>query len=919
MFYSVSLSMRRFFRQVLVSGLLVFSGSVFAQVTGADVEEEDITAPTLLNLDPVDDAIDVNLDVQLRLVFSEAIARDRRANNFELRRKDNDAEVFDLGSNVQVQTTNVTNDTLLINLPTELEDLTEYYLFVSATAVEDVSSNQNKFAGLLTPEDYNFTTGDFQPPAVIGYTPQIDASTVGLSQNLELEFDEPVQTGGGAIALYQGTPQVLFHDPLNDASLLNVTQGYFFADNNVSFNPDPILGVNDGAGGGDFGGDTPADRTVYNGFDGGFMEANGFSFGSVNPTVIEWQNIDVTGAERLHFSADFASALRPDTNDSVIIEAIVDGGTPVRVLAFTSSTLDGVFEAEDTGRRLTDTAQRFARTIPGTGTSLTIRATLSLSGTDDSGDDIAIDNVRVFGDGVGTSTQVEQVAATSDTTTMVGNTMRFDPDTYLDPSQSYYVVVEPGAVTDTQPALNAFIGIVAGDWRFTTGAFTPPSVSALSPAQGETDVSLSPSFSITFDRAMQLGTSSIELRRASDDALVESFDVTMPKQVSLGTNSITNDTVFFASGLLHDTNTDYYVLVPPGALLDGASTGNEFRGISDTSTWRFTTTSAAAELSLSGDSSLLESDTSQLTVTRSVVNVAPLEITISNSLSTALTTPLTVTIPANSASVMFQVAGVNDDVINASRVASVGVSAAGYAQKTIELEIIDEDDDDSDTIADLVDNCPIIANTDQADLDRDGFGDACDADDDNDTFADDVDNCPLIANSDQADLDRDGLGDACDTDDDDDTVADVVDNCPMVTNIDQADLDRDGFGDVCDTDIDGDTVTNNVDNCPLIANSDQADFESDGVGDVCDSDDDGDGLPDAYELANGLDPRNSFDRDADPDRDGFTNLREYELGSNPQMADTDDNANGIPDAVENQVPDLTPILQLLLLDDDARR
>ena len=197
--------------------------------------------------------------------------------------------------------------------------------------------------------------------------------------------------------------------------------------------------------------------------------------------------------------------------------------------------------------------------------------------------------------------------------------------------------------------------------------------------------------------------------------------------------------------------------------------------------------------------------------------------------------------------------------------------------------------------------------------------DACDADDDNDTFADDVDNCPLIANSDQADLDRDGLGDACDTDDDDDTVADVVDNCPMVTNIDQADLDRDGFGDVCDTDIDGDTVTNNVDNCPLIANSDQADFESDGVGDVCDSDDDGDGLPDAYELANGLDPRNSFDRDADPDRDGFTNLREYELGSNPQMADTDDNANGIPDAVENQVPDLTPILQLLLLDDDARR
>lgn len=47
------------------------------------------------------------------------------------------------------------------------------------------------------------------------------------------------------------------------------------------------------------------------------------------------------------------------------------------------------------------------------------------------------------------------------------------------------------------------------------------------------------------------------------------------------------------------------------------------------------------------------------------------------------------------------------------------------------------------------------------------------------------DNCPLVANADQANSDRDGWGDVCD-------------NCPAVASLDQADADNDGVGDVCD-------------------------------------------------------------------------------------------------------------------------
>ncbi len=69
---------------------------------------------------------------------------------------------------------------------------------------------------------------------------------------------------------------------------------------------------------------------------------------------------------------------------------------------------------------------------------------------------------------------------------------------------------------------------------------------------------------------------------------------------------------------------------------------------------------------------------------------------------------------------------------------------------------------------------------------------------DNDTVCGMLDNCPVNANSDQADMNSDGEGDACDTDIDGDGDLNVADNCPFVVNPDQADADGDNVGDVCD-------------------------------------------------------------------------------------------------------------------------
>lgn len=53
------------------------------------------------------------------------------------------------------------------------------------------------------------------------------------------------------------------------------------------------------------------------------------------------------------------------------------------------------------------------------------------------------------------------------------------------------------------------------------------------------------------------------------------------------------------------------------------------------------------------------------------------------------------------------------------------------------------------------------------------------------------DNCVLVPNVDQSNVDEDDFGDACD-------------NCRAVKNDDQKDTDVDKFGDECDEDIDGD-------------------------------------------------------------------------------------------------------------------
>ena len=246
--------------------------------------------------------------------------------------------------------------------------------------------------------------------------------------------------------------------------------------------------------------------------------------------TLEIIGIDISGKENLEFKALFAedddgSNEDWDLEDSVIVAVQIDGGGFVNILRFESVPDGDAFNA-----------------VPALDTDF-----------DGNGDGTEL-----------TEDFSEFIAAIPGT----GNTLDIritfdldggDEDIAIDNIQ----VCESDVTTDTDP----------------------PTLLALSPMDDATDVPVDTSLVIQFSEPIDTGmcgASSIQLFDTSSTTPIEEFDICTSTQLT-----ISGDSLIIEPSRDLDSGTIYYVLIADDAIVDTA--GNAFVGISDTTTWSFST------------------------------------------------------------------------------------------------------------------------------------------------------------------------------------------------------------------------------------------------------------------------------------------------------------------------------------------
>ncbi len=214
-------------------------------------------------------------------------------------------------------------------------------------------------------------------------------------------------------------------------------------------------------------------------------------------------------------------------------------------------------------------------------------------------------------------------------------------------------------------------------------------------------------------------------------------------------------------------------------------------------------------------------------------------------------------------------------------------------------------DDDNDGIYDYNDSCPEGPVGWISTLENDEDQNGCeDVDSDGDGYVDQLDTCPNVPD-DQADLDGDGIGDACETDTDGDGISDEFDACPR-DNFDwlsehDNDHDQDGCrDDDRDADDDGDGVLDLSDRCPV--GQINWDPSEDHDGDGCrDADEDNDDDDDSYLDSEDNCPKGLVGisgQGMDLDRDGCIDGGEDDDDDNDGVLDLDDECSYTPSGLE---------------------
>ena len=165
-------------------------------LSNEELPPPDTTGPVVSNLAPADDASGVLVVRDLVVTFDEDIVAG--PGSITITNLTDALGTVIPVSNAQVS---VVGSVLTIDPTADLEPLKDYAVLIDTNAVKDL--NGNPFAGITNNTTWNFTTGepDITAPTVTALAPADDAVDVATDADLAITFDEDVRKGTGNIEI----------------------------------------------------------------------------------------------------------------------------------------------------------------------------------------------------------------------------------------------------------------------------------------------------------------------------------------------------------------------------------------------------------------------------------------------------------------------------------------------------------------------------------------------------------------------------------------------------------------------------------------------------------------------------------------------------------------------------------------------
>ena len=571
----------------------------------------DSTNPSLSSSSPAHLDTDVAVDTNIVLNFSEAV--DVESGDITIKKTSDDSTV----ETIDVTSTQVTGSgstQITINPSSALDDSTEFYLIIDATAFDDAAGNS--YAGIdNTNSMLSFTSIDNTNPTLSSSVPVDNATSVSAAANITLTFSEAVDVESGNITIKKTS---------DDSTLetIDVTENKVTGTgtNQITINPSNTFSSSteyyvlidatafDDSAGNSYAGISSTTALSFTSQDTGnpyltsttpAHQATGIAV-NTNIVLNFSENVDVeSGNITIKKTSDDTSVETIDVTGNT-----VTGSGSTQITINPSSNLD-----EITSYYLIIDATAFddasgnsfggisSKTTYNFSTVDNTNPTLSSSAPADNATSVGrkADIFLTFSEAVDVESGNITIKKTSDDDTfetidVTGNKVtgsgstiiKINPSNTFASGTEYYILIDATAFDDA--AGNSYAGISSTTaLSFTSKDTVKPYLTSTVPAHLATDIATNANIVLNFSETVvaQSGGHYITIFNKSDDSEFEKIDVTNAKVSGSGTNQITIN-----PGTNFVEKSIYYIKIDATAFDD--SSGNSYGGISGTNKYKFT-------------------------------------------------------------------------------------------------------------------------------------------------------------------------------------------------------------------------------------------------------------------------------------------------------------------------------------------